>query len=110
MFCAPQSGGSCYRVNANLRRRLEKRDDHDDRPCLDALHTDRWKQCCVCAKWRFVDEDSARLLQSESFFEQRDSDLDWARWLGEAWLGQLLLYLRGVGVEVLAGYNKALGA
>ena len=34
-----------------------------------------------------------------------------ARWLGEAWLGQLLLYPRGWGGDggVLAGYNKALG-
>jgi len=86
--------GSSYRVDANMLRRSEKRGVLDDSSILNAFHTDRWKQCCVCAKWRFVDEDTARLLRSESFFEERDSDLDWARWLREVWLG-LLLHSKG---------------
>ena len=48
--------GSCYRVNANLRAQEL---DQKDQLTLDVLHPDRWKQCCSCGKWRFIDEDTA---------------------------------------------------
>ena len=50
-----------------MLRRSEKRGVYDESSILTSFHSDRWKQCCVCAKWRFVDEDTARLLRSESF-------------------------------------------
>ena len=86
-FAGPQCfahlnpAGSCYRVDANHRRQPGK---IDEPTALDALHPDRWKQCCSCGKWRFVDEDTARLLRTESFFDRRDTDLDWGRWLRDA--------------------------
>ena len=51
-----------------MLRRSMKSDVYDESSILTAFHSDRWKQCCVCAKWRFVDEDTARLLRSGSFF------------------------------------------
>ena len=68
-------------MDANHRRQPGK---IDEPTALDALHPDRWKQCCSCGKWRFVDEDTARLLRTESFFDRRDTDLDWGRWLRDA--------------------------
>ena len=54
------------RVGASMLRRSGKLDVYDENSILTAFHSDRWKQCCVCAKWRFVGEDTARLLRSES--------------------------------------------
>jgi len=84
-FAHLDKNGSDYRLNANMLPVAKK---SRDGVSLDAFHIDRWEQCCVCSKWRFVDEDSARLLQSDRFFEQCDSDMDWAMWLSEAWLSR----------------------
>ena len=80
-FARLNPGSFSYRVNANQLRRREK---SDEKPVPDAFHHDSWHQCCSCGKWRFVDEDTARLLQDETLFDQRDSDLDWSRWLSDA--------------------------
>jgi hypothetical protein len=74
--------GGCYRGDASLRR-VEMFSD----PVLHSsglLDCKRWKRCFSCKKWRFLNEDSARSLQDESFFSERETDLDWALWLQEA--------------------------
>ena len=84
---------------------LEERKDGAGRVAPGAwpavLDEDSWLQCDRCQKWRCVKGSCAASLRGDDFFDVKDTDLDWARWLAgaEVRYNMLLAAPQGDGVE-----------
>ncbi len=118
--------GSDYRVavsDAFVEQRVSGAEGRAaPRPLAETLASrECWRCCDCCGKWRFVDRRCAPALQGDTFFQERETDLDWATWLAQAparyaaaereWRGpEAEAYKCGDGGGVAAGSGAEVGA